>query len=226
MVGIWLWVMIFLLVAIVCYSYLYIIEGDFQHSSGYVRYTLIGFAIIFLSHNFIKLSPEIATKLIPNYGKYIFVFLVIDIIVMFFYFLLKKDNYKLLITEYIYILIYIFLGMGLSLLVIKSPDTSYEKLQEMCFACILVLITAQSCILIMLNGYKKGERKLKIRFHILIFILLLIALVIEKLEIKSIRTYKHILEILLFLITGIIFSLNIKKKDKIKSTSSKWIKLK
>ena len=53
MVGIWLWVMIFLLVAIVCYSYLYIIEGDFQHSSGYVRYTLIGFAIIFLSHNFI-----------------------------------------------------------------------------------------------------------------------------------------------------------------------------
>ena len=123
-------------------------------------------------------------------------------------------------------LMYDFLCMGLSLLVIKSPDTSYEKLQEMCFACILVLITAQSCILIMLNGYKKGERKLKIRFHILIFILLLIALVIEKLEIKSIRTYKHILEILLFLITGIIFSLIIKKKDKIKSTSSKWIKLK
>lgn len=226
MVGSWLWVMFFLLVAIVCYSYLYIIEGDFQHSSGYVRHILIGFVIVFLSHNFIKLSPEIITKLIPNYGGYILVFLLIDIIVMFFYFLLKKDNYKLFITEHIYILIYIFLGISISLLVMESSNTSYKKLQEMCFAIILVAITAQSWILLVLNGYKKGDRKVKNWFYGFFFIILLIVFVIEKLEIKSIRTSKYIIEILLFLITGIIFSLIIKKKDKIKSTSSKWIKLK
>ena len=217
----WVILIIILLFGLWSYYRLYNEKADLQHSLAYARYLLIGISMIFTISIFPKSSNEIFEKLLPNYGKYILIFIIIDALFMFVYHVLKKDNYSLFITEYLYILLYICIGIFISLRISK-----YEKASNVYFALICIIIFIQACVLLALNHYSKADKDIKSFFFSALLFVALMALFVEKLEFKSIRIYKFIIEGLLFLVIAVIFSFILKKNRNIKKNSLKWIKIK